>query len=103
LAPGKQADVILLGTNAINVMPLNNAYGAIVLGMDRSNVDTVIVAGRIVKRHGQLVGVDITALRRRVGEARQHVLTRAGYDLSPTSPTICNHHTTREPRRAPAR
>jgi len=36
----------------MNVMPLNSAYGAIVTGMDTSNVDTRVdraVAGRIVK------------------------------------------------------
>src|SRR5690606_2138464 len=64
LTPGKQADVILLRTDAINVLPLNDAYGAIVLGMDTSNVDTVFVAGRIRKRNGVLVGVDFERIRR---------------------------------------
>jgi hypothetical protein len=36
----------MLRTDAINVMPVNNAYGAVVLGMDTSNVDTVFIAGR---------------------------------------------------------
>ena len=49
LTPGKEADVILLAANAINVMPLNHAYGAIVLGMDTSNVDTAFVGGRAKK------------------------------------------------------
>src|SRR2546427_11287462 len=38
LTPGKEADIIMLNADAINVMPLNHAYGAIVLGMDTSNV-----------------------------------------------------------------
>jgi len=45
LTPGKEADIVMLATNRINVMPLNNAYAAIVHGMDTSNVDAVFVAG----------------------------------------------------------
>jgi cytosine/adenosine deaminase-related metal-dependent hydrolase len=41
LTPGKEADIVMLATNRINVMPLNNAYAAIVHGMDTSNVDAV--------------------------------------------------------------
>jgi 5-methylthioadenosine/S-adenosylhomocysteine deaminase len=53
LTPGKQADVILLDRSRINVMPVNDPYGAIVHGMDTSNVDTVLIAGQVRKWHGQ--------------------------------------------------
>jgi 5-methylthioadenosine/S-adenosylhomocysteine deaminase len=92
LRPGKQADIVLLRADAINVMPLNNAYGAIVLGMDTSNVDTVIVAGRLLKRHGALIGVDLARLQRDLADSRRHVFGRTSYDLSPTAPTICGQH-----------
>ena len=39
--------MILLRADSINVLPLNNAYGSVVLGMDTSNVDTVFVAGQL--------------------------------------------------------
>ena len=94
LTVGKQADVIMLRTNTINVMPLNNAYGAVVLGMDTSNVDTVIVAGRIIKLQGKLLGVDIGSIERAVGTAREHVLRTAGYSTSPTASTVCDRHST---------
>ena len=54
LAPGKEADIVLLDANALNVTPLNNVPGAVVTLMDRSNVDTVIVAGTIRKWKGSL-------------------------------------------------
>lgn len=92
LGVGKQADLIMLRTDTINVMPLNNAYGAVVLGMDTSNVDTVLVAGRIVKRDGRLVGVDLAALNRDIEAAREHVLSVAGYSTSPTARTACDRH-----------
>ena len=77
LTPGKEADVILLNANAINVMPLNHAYGAVVLGMDTSNVDTVFIAGRVKKWKGSLVGVRVDDLRRRVEQSRDYLIVQA--------------------------
>lgn len=77
LTPGKEADVIMLKANAINVMPLNHAYGAIVLGMDTSNVDTVFVGGTVKKWKGELVGVDVARLRRIAEQSRDWVLSQA--------------------------
>jgi 5-methylthioadenosine/S-adenosylhomocysteine deaminase len=80
LTPGKEADVILLRTHAINVAPLNNAIGAIVLGMDSSNVDSVFIAGKAVKRNGHLVGVNVNRVLRQAQNAHDAVLQRAGGD-----------------------
>ena len=79
LAPGKQADVIMLRMNAINVMPVNNAYGAVVLGMDTSNVEHVFVGGQARKWRGELVGVDLARIERLVNASRDHVLSAAGW------------------------
>jgi len=76
LTPGKEADVILLTASAINVTPLNHAYGAIVLGMDTSNVDTVFVGGRVKKWQGQLVGADLDQLRTRSAQSRDYLLAQ---------------------------
>src|SRR5205085_9627701 len=54
LTPGKEADIIMLDATAINVAPLNQVPGAVVSLMDRTNVETVIVAGKIRKWQGQL-------------------------------------------------
>ncbi len=79
LTPGKDADIILLRTDAINVMPVNNVFGAIVLGMDTSNVDTVIIAGTIKKRNGRLVGVDLPRVRRLAEQSRNYILSKTGW------------------------
>jgi 5-methylthioadenosine/S-adenosylhomocysteine deaminase len=79
LTPGKEADVIMLRTDLINVLPLNNAYGAIVLAMDSSNVDTVFVAGKALKRGGRLVGVDIERVRADAERSRDYVLEGVGW------------------------
>ena len=77
LTPGKEADVILLRADTINVMPLNHAYGAVVLGMDTSNVDTVFVGGKARKWKGTLVGVDVKQLRRQTEQSRDWLLAQA--------------------------
>jgi 5-methylthioadenosine/S-adenosylhomocysteine deaminase len=45
LTPGKQADIIMVRTNGVAVFPVNNAIGTIVQAVERSDVDTVMVAG----------------------------------------------------------
>ncbi len=79
LTPGKQADIILLRKDAINVMPVNNAYGAVVLGMDTSNVDTVFIAGQARKWQGALMNVDLDRVERLVNESRDYVVSAAGW------------------------
>jgi cytosine/adenosine deaminase-related metal-dependent hydrolase len=79
LTPGKDADIVMLRTDAINVLPLNNAYGAVVLAMDTSNVDTVFIAGRVVKQGGRLVGVDLDRIRREAEQSRDYVAGKAGW------------------------
>ena len=79
LTPGKEADVIMLRTDAINVMPLNNASGAVVLAMDTSNVDTVFIGGRVMKQGGRLVGVDLNRIRQDAERSRDYVAGKAGW------------------------
>lgn len=77
LTPGKEADVVLLAADSLNVMPLNNAPGAVVTLMDTSNVHAVFVAGRPRKWAGRMLGVDVPALRRRIEQSRDGLLARA--------------------------
>ena len=79
LAPGKQADVILLRTDRMNVTPLGDPATAVVTSMDTGNVDTVLIAGRVMKRGGQLLHVDWPAVYRRASESRDFVLDKSGF------------------------
>ena len=80
LTPGKEADILLLDATAINVTPLNHVPGAVVTLMDRSNVDSVIVAGKIRKWKGQLLDVDLAALRRDLEQSRDYLFNAAEVD-----------------------
>jgi cytosine/adenosine deaminase-related metal-dependent hydrolase len=55
LTPGKQADVVLLRADTLNMRPLHDPVAAVVMQASLANVDTVLVAGQIRKRHGQLL------------------------------------------------
>jgi cytosine/adenosine deaminase-related metal-dependent hydrolase/ribose/xylose/arabinose/galactoside ABC-type transport system permease subunit len=81
LTPGKQADLIMLRTDRMNVTPLNDPTTAVVVGMDTGNVDTVIIAGRVMKRHGKLLHVDWPALRRQTLASRDYVIEKSGFKL----------------------
>ncbi len=68
----------MLRANTINVLPLNNVYGAIVLAMDTSNVDSVFIAGKARKLAGQLVDVDLQRIARMAEQSRDYIVARVG-------------------------
>jgi cytosine/adenosine deaminase-related metal-dependent hydrolase len=78
LKPGKEADIIILDATHLNVAPLNNVPGAVVSLMERSNVETVIVAGKVRKWKGKLLDVDLPRLRRQLEDSRDFIFARAG-------------------------
>jgi 5-methylthioadenosine/S-adenosylhomocysteine deaminase len=84
LTPGKEADIIMLRTDCPNVFPVNDPIGAVVWGMDTSNVDSVFVAGRALKRNGRLEGVDLSRVRTMAYESRDYVVAKSNFEL----PTI---------------
>jgi cytosine/adenosine deaminase-related metal-dependent hydrolase len=79
LTPGKQADLIMLRTNGVAVFPVTHAIGTIVQAVERSDVDTVMVAGRLRKRGGRLIGVDIEKLNAEATASRDYLLEASGY------------------------
>ncbi|WP_306350400.1 amidohydrolase family protein [Flavobacterium sp. '19STA2R22 D10 B1'] len=78
LTPGKEADIILLRTTDLNVMPLNNVTGSVVTLMERMNVDTVIIAGRIKKFRGKMQNIDTKMLNTKIIESRDYLFHKAG-------------------------
>ncbi|WP_338678722.1 amidohydrolase family protein [Janthinobacterium sp. TB1-E2] len=79
LRPGKQADLVLIRTGDLNVYPVNNAIGTVVHAAERSNIDTVIIGGRVRKRGGVVLGVDQAKLRAAIDESCGHLFSAADY------------------------
>lgn len=77
LTPGKEADILVLNAQSLNAAPVHDVAGSIVLLMDTSNVETVVVGGRIVKQSGELVGVDVGAVVSALQRSADGLLTRS--------------------------
>ena len=78
LTPGKQADIIVLDANTLNASPVHHATGTVVMLMDTSNVEMVIVGGRIRKSGGRLLDADVDAVTAALRQSGQGLLARSG-------------------------
>ena len=77
LEPGKQADIVVLRTDRPNIFPINDPIGAVVWGMDTSNVDWVFVGGKPLMRGGALEA-NVEQARNLATTAWERVSTTAG-------------------------
>jgi 5-methylthioadenosine/S-adenosylhomocysteine deaminase len=76
LTPGKRADLIMVRSDDVATAPLTDAPNLLALAAGAENVDTVVVDGRILKRHGRLTRVDPERVVRRTTAALQALLAR---------------------------
>jgi 5-methylthioadenosine/S-adenosylhomocysteine deaminase len=79
LTPGKEADIVMLAADRIDVWPLNNAAGAVVNLMNPGHVEAVFIGGKVKKWRGNLVDGDGPRVLRTMQEARDALLRRAGF------------------------
>jgi cytosine/adenosine deaminase-related metal-dependent hydrolase len=75
LTPGKRADVIVVGGDALNMTPRSEMVGSIVFQANAGDVRHVLVDGNVVKRDGELAGVDMSRARRLAEDSRERVLS----------------------------
>lgn len=78
LTPGKRADLLVIGAEDLNNMPLNDPVGTVVLGADARNITTVLVNGEPRKWDGKVLDLDLIALRDQVHASRDRLLGQAG-------------------------
>ncbi|KUJ33964.1 amidohydrolase [Streptomyces sp. NRRL F-5122] len=74
LTPGKKADLLVIQAEDLNNMPLNDPIGTIVLGSDARNISAVLINGETRKWNGQVLDVNLAALRGKVHASREYVL-----------------------------
>jgi 5-methylthioadenosine/S-adenosylhomocysteine deaminase len=58
LEPGKKADLIIIGLDAPNAVPAFDVYSQLAYALKASDVETVLIAGRVVMRNHQLLTVN---------------------------------------------
>jgi 5-methylthioadenosine/S-adenosylhomocysteine deaminase len=62
LEPGKKADVILIRTDAPHATPMYNVYSQLVYALKSSDVDSVIINGRLIMDHRKMLTLDEPAI-----------------------------------------
>jgi cytosine/adenosine deaminase-related metal-dependent hydrolase len=77
LVPGKRADLIMVNTRQVNIGVVTEPAHMLVEAAQPANVDTVVVDGKILKRGGELTGVDVGAILDEAAEASAAVRRRA--------------------------
>lgn len=76
LTPGKQADLILVRASDLNLTPVTDPVAAIVVAAHPGNVDSVMVAGRWVKRNGQMLDPALATLRVAAAQSQAYLYGR---------------------------
>ena len=79
LKPGKRADLIMVTTRDINMAVFSDPAHLIVEAAEPSNVDTVVVEGRILKRNRKLTAIDTDQVVREASAAFDAVRKRANW------------------------
>ncbi len=78
LTPGKQADVILVRADDLNMWPVHDPVTSIVMQAGIGNVDTVLIAGRVRKRHGKLVYPKLEQRKHELAASGRRILAELG-------------------------
>ena len=78
LTPGKQADIVLLRADDLSMFPVTDPVASVVMQAGVANVDTVLVAGRIVKRDGRLLYGALAEKKAALRQSGERILTDFG-------------------------
>lgn len=78
LTIGKQADLVVLRAGSLNLEPVNNAIGLVVLHAHPGNVEHVFIAGQHVKKDGRLTSPLVDDALRQLNRTRDHLFDAVG-------------------------
>jgi 5-methylthioadenosine/S-adenosylhomocysteine deaminase len=78
LEKGKKADVVLISLDEPNAVPMYDAYAQIAYALKGSDVETVIIGGRVVMRDHKLLTVDEEAAIAKAREYKQKIANSLG-------------------------
>ena len=72
---GKKADLVIIETESVNMQPIYDYYSTIVYSANPSNVDTVIVDGKIVVKGKELVSSELCDIRKELLKQKNKIDT----------------------------
>jgi 5-methylthioadenosine/S-adenosylhomocysteine deaminase len=80
LEAGKKADVILISLDEPNAVPMYDVYAQIAYALKGSDVETVIIGGRVVMRDHKLLTIDEPRVLDKAREYKKSVSTSLGME-----------------------
>ncbi len=88
ITPGKQADLVMINTSGMNIFPVlpgGDPVHAVVMYAEAADVDTVMIAGKTVKRRGKLAiaGKKLAGLQQQLLASRQRIMRDGNYVYKP--------------------
>src|SRR5438309_2059379 len=78
LEAGKKADLVVIGLDEPNAVPMYDAYAQLAYALKASDVETVIIGGRVVMRNRKLLTVDEAAAIAKAREYQKRVAASLG-------------------------
>jgi 5-methylthioadenosine/S-adenosylhomocysteine deaminase len=73
LEAGKRADVIIVDMTSAHQTPIYNVYSQLVYATKASDVETVLINGKMVMQSGRVLTVDESAVRMKANEYRDRI------------------------------
>jgi 5-methylthioadenosine/S-adenosylhomocysteine deaminase len=80
LEAGKKADLVLISLNEPNAVPMYDVYAQIAYSLKGSDVETVVIGGRVVMRDRKLLTVDEPAVLEKAREYGKSVKASLGME-----------------------
>jgi 5-methylthioadenosine/S-adenosylhomocysteine deaminase len=84
LSVGKRADIILVDLDDLSLIPATDPVATLVLRAQPANVSWVLVDGKVRKRDGKLVDIELARMRELVRESHRYIMgliEAAGFDI----------------------
>lgn len=71
---GKRADIVVIDTDSIHMTPMYDPYSHLVYSAKGSDVDTVIIDGKLVMQNKKLINIDETTLKKKVTKLSKEII-----------------------------
>jgi 5-methylthioadenosine/S-adenosylhomocysteine deaminase len=78
LETGKRADLLIIERDSLNQIPLYNIYSDLVYATKASDVQTVVINGRVVMRNRRLLTLNETAIKKEARAFREKIIKSLG-------------------------
>ena len=80
---GKRADLLVIDRDTLNQIPLYNVYSDLVYATKASDVETVIINGRLVMRNRRLLTLNETSVKNDARAFRDRIIKSLGTSAAP--------------------